>query len=141
MIKQHRAPQESDDQAGPARDEKAEHSDSHRRQHLEFVQPHQLGKRRKIRDLHQVGRIVLSSEDPADMAVDEPLVPGRMHISPCIRVQMMVTVLCRPPQNAFLCAALGENRNDELKHPARRVGSMREVAVIARPDGEHPQPV
>ena len=105
------------------------------------MQPPQLGKGRKIRDLHQVGLIVLSSENPADMAVDEPLVPGRMHISTCIGMQMVVTVLCRPPQNALLSAALGENGKDELKYPAGRVGSMREVTVIPRADGEHPQPV
>jgi hypothetical protein len=56
-------------------------------------------------------------------------------------MQVMMAVLGRPPQNALLGAAQGEKREHELKHPARRIGPMRKVTVIARADGEDAQPV
>jgi hypothetical protein len=61
-----------------------------------------------------------------------------MHISVSVGMQMMVSVFGRPPQNALLGAALSERRKDELKQPAGRVGSMREVPMVSRADCEHP---
>ena len=58
-----------------------------------------------------------------------------------IRVQMMMPVFCSPPQHAFLAAALRDERKDELKYPACRIGPVREVAMIPAGDPEHAQPV
>src|SRR5439155_24376542 len=71
MIQQDGAPEEADHEPWPSGNEEAETSDHDRWKNLEFVQPDQLGIRRKIRDLHQIGCIVLSVEDPADMTVHE----------------------------------------------------------------------
>src|SRR5215210_3246699 len=53
----------------------------------------------------------------------------------------MMPVLGRPPENALLRRALGKGGKDKLKYPARAVGAMRKVAVVARTDGEHAKPV
>ena len=46
-----------------------------------------------------------------------------------------------PPKDAFLGAALGKECKDELKRPACRISSMREVAMISGRDRKHAQPV
>jgi hypothetical protein len=50
---------------------------------------------------------------------------------------MVMSMFRSPPKYAFLGAALGEERENELKRPARRVGPMREVPVIPSSDREH----
>src|SRR5262249_2313235 len=50
---------------------------------------------------------------------------------------VMVAMMRRPPQRAFLKARLREAREDELKPAARPIRSMREVAVIAARHTEH----
>jgi len=64
-----------------------------------------------------------------------------MHIALGIRMQMMMSMFRSPPQYAFLCGALREERKDELKYSACRVGSMREVSMIPASDSKHAQPV
>jgi hypothetical protein len=58
-----------------------------------------------------------------------------------VGMQMVMPVLGGPPQNALLGAALRKARKNELKGPASRVGAVREVAMVPRPDPEHPQAV
>jgi hypothetical protein len=64
-----------------------------------------------------------------------------MHISLGIRMQMVMPMFRGPPEDAFLCAALGEEREEELKYPASRVGSVREVPMIPSADREHARPI
>ena len=90
-----------------------------RRQKLEFVQPHQLRIRRKVRNLRQIGRIVLPIENPADVAVNEALLAWRMHVFLRIGVKMVMSMFRSPPKDAFLGAALREESKNELKRPAR----------------------
>jgi hypothetical protein len=58
-----------------------------------------------------------------------------------IRMQMMVSMFRGPPEHAFLRGALREECKDELKYPACRVGSMREVPMIATGYRKHAQPI
>jgi hypothetical protein len=53
-------------------------------------------------------------------------------------MQVVMPVLGCPPENAFLSAALGQEREDELEYPAGGIGAVRKVSMVARPDGEHP---
>ena len=108
VVQKHGAPEETDHKPLPSGNEEAETSDHDCWQDLEFVQPHQLRIGRKIRNFREIGCIVLSMEDPADMTVDEAPVPGRMHILFGIRMQMVMSMLRSPPKDAFLGAALGK---------------------------------
>ena len=74
---------------------------------------------------------MLASENPADMAVDEALMARRMHVVFGVRMQMVVPMFGGPPQHALLGGALREKREDELKHPAGRIGAVREIAMIS----------
>ena len=75
VINQHGAPEEADHESWPFSNEEAQTGDRDRRKNLKFVQPHQLRTRCKIRNLNQIGCIVLSMEDPADMTIHKPSVP------------------------------------------------------------------
>jgi len=76
VIQKHGAPEKTDHEPWPSGNEEAETRDQDRGQKLEFVQPHQLRIRRKIRHFHQISCIVLSMKDPADMTVHETFVAG-----------------------------------------------------------------
>ena len=141
MIDEHRAPQEADDETGPAREEKAQAGKEHARKDLEFVQPHQFGIARQIRYFGEIGLVVLPGKDPPQMAVDETVVPRRMHVVPGVGMQMVMAVLGGPPDDALLRGGLGQERKDELKRSARRIGAVREIAMIAGADGEDAQPI
>src|SRR5215510_15571111 len=58
-----------------------------------------------------------------------------------IRMQVVVSVLGRPPQHALLRARLGQQCKQKLECPAGRIGSVREVPVITSPDGKDAKPV
>jgi hypothetical protein len=105
------------------------------------VQPQQLGKAGQVGHLDQVEAVMLAREDPADMAVDEALVPRRVDVELGVRMQVVVPVLGGPPENALLRAGLRQEAEHELKQAAGRIGAVREVAVIAGADGEDAQPV
>src|SRR3954462_3256645 len=60
-----------------------------------------------------------------------------MHVVFGIGMQMMMSMLGRPPQNAFLRGALRKPGQDELKYPAGRKSPMGEIAVVARSDCKH----
>ena len=64
-----------------------------------------------------------------------------MHVLLGIGMQMVMPVLGRPPQNTLLGATLSEEGEEELKDPAGRVGSMREVPVVPRPYRKDAQPI
>jgi hypothetical protein len=68
-------------------------------------------------------------------------VTRRVHIMLCIREKVMVPVLGSPPQHALLGRALGKTGKNQLKPTACGVGTVREVAVVASSDPEHPQPI
>ena len=76
VIQEDGAPEEADHEPSPSGNEDAESSDHDRWQNLQFVQPHQLRIRRKIRNFQQISCIVLSIENPTYMTVHEALVPG-----------------------------------------------------------------
>src|SRR5262245_59289461 len=64
-----------------------------------------------------------------------------MNVLRGIRMQVVVSVLGRPPQHALLRARLGQQCKQKLECPAGRIGSVREVPVIASPDGKDAKPV
>src|SRR4029453_20506 len=63
-----------------------------------------------------------------------------MNVLRGILMQMVVPVLGRPPQHALLRARLGQQCKQKLECPAGRIGSGREVPVIASPDGKDAKP-
>src|SRR4029079_4665388 len=135
------APQEPDHETGPARQEKAKAGKEYGPKDLEFVQPHQLRVAPHIRYFGGIWFRVLTGEYPSEMAIDETVVPRRMHVVPGIGIQMVMPVLRSPPDDALLRSGLGHEREDELEGPARRIGPVREIAMIACADGEDAQPI
>src|ERR1700730_1621230 len=76
VIQQDGAPKKPDHEPRPSGNEDADRSEHDCWQDLQFVQPHQLKIRSKIGNLHQVGSVVPSIENPNEMTVTEALVPG-----------------------------------------------------------------
>jgi len=52
---------------------------------------------------------------------------------------MVMPMVGRPPQHAFLCGRHGEERQEKLEYPAGLERAMGKVAVISRRDRNHPQ--
>ncbi len=141
MVDEHRAPEESDHQAGPSGEQEADHPCQDGRPGLEPMQPHQLGIACEILDLGQVGGAMLSIEHPADMTVEKAVALRRMHVLIRIGISVVLAMLSRPPQHALLRTALGQERQDELEQAGRGIGAVRKVAVIAGADREDSNPV
>src|SRR4051794_22768511 len=59
-----------------------------------------------------------------------------MNVALGVGMQMVMTMLRRPPQHAFLRGALREERQDKLKRPAGRISAMREVPMIPGANGK-----
>lgn len=118
VVQNNSAPKEANDKSRPAVEQEANCSDYDRWQILEFMKQPQFKIRRKVRDLRQICRIMLPIKNPANVTVYEALVTGRVHISLSVRVQMMVSMFCSPPKNAFLSATLRNERNNELEDSA-----------------------
>ena len=64
-----------------------------------------------------------------------------MHVVRRIRMQVVMTVLGRPPQDALLSARLSEKRQKKLEYSTGLIGYVREIAVVASADGKDAQPV
>ena len=141
MIDQHGAPEKTDDQSRPSADQQAQRAERDRGNQLESMQPHQFRIAGEIGDLDQVGLVMPPGKNPSQMAVQETLVAGRMHVAFGVGMQMMVAMLRRPPQDALLRRALRQHREHELNRAAGRIRAMREVAVIAGADREDSHPV
>ena len=52
---------------------------------------------------------------------------------------MVMPMVGRPPQHAFLCGCHREERQDKLEYPAGLERAMGKIAVIPRRDGNHSQ--
>src|SRR5215468_601985 len=141
VIHQYGTPEEPDNKARPSADQQAENGKNDRGHPFVPVQPHQFRIAREVGNLHEVGRVVPGGEDPPDMAVQETLVTGRMDVLYSVGMQMMVPVLCGPPQHTALRGTLRQGGKHKLSGAAGRVGAMREVSVISGPNGENSQPV
>src|ERR1700731_4578428 len=96
-----------------------------------LVQPHQFRIAREVGDLDEVGCIVPARENPAKMAIKKASMTWRVNVPLGVRVQMMMTMFGRPPQNAFLGRALRHEGEHELERSAGRICTMREVTVVA----------
>ncbi len=141
VIDEHGAPEEADEQARPAGDQKADDGERDGRDELEAVQPHQLGIAGEVADLHEIGLVVTVGEDPADMAVEEALVARRMRVVLGVGEEMVMAMLLRPPQHALLAGRLAHHREHELEPAARRIGAVGEIAMVAGADREDASPV
>ena len=53
-----------------------------------------------------------------------------MNVSFAVRMRVMITVMCSPPERAFLIRHTTDKRQNELKDTAGLIRAMREVAVI-----------
>src|SRR6185295_18357745 len=108
------------------------------RQEIPSLQPANLREPREIRDAGEVRPAVATGEDPAHVRPPEAALDRRMDVLRLVRVPVVLAVMSRPPEDAFLRARHRQPGEQELKDPAGLVGAMREEAVVARGDAEHP---
>ncbi len=71
VIDCHRAPEEADDEARPAREQEGDQGQHSGRHKLVPVQPPQLRILGEIADFHEIDRVVLAGEGPAHMGEEE----------------------------------------------------------------------
>ena len=109
------------------------------------VQPHQLRIARKVADHHEIGRVLVSAEDPALVPVVEALVAGRVGVLRGVGVQWWRRCLADHQSRPFCVAAHPAEPRERRPNWKTRlngfVALVREVAVVARGDAEHAQPV
>ena len=80
-------------------------------------------------------------EDPAEVTIEKAVVARRVHVFLRVGEEMVLAMLGRPPEDALLRRALRNNSEDELESPARFVGAVRKITVVASANGENAQPV
>src|SRR5208337_2963018 len=105
------------------------------------MEPHQLRIAGKIGNSGQIRSGMPPRENPAEMTVEESGVARRMNVELGVGIEMVIAVVARPPQHALLRRALRQRGENELKGAAGLESAMREIAMVAGPDGENPQPV
>ncbi len=66
---------------------------------------------------------------------------GRVRIVGRVGVAMVLTMVSRPPEGAFLIGAATEPGEHKLKRPAGIEGTMRQIAVVADGDADHAQQI
>lgn len=79
--------------------------------------------------------------DPAHMAPQEPVPPGRMHVHRFVAVAMVAAMMGGPPQRSALHRARSQQREAELRRARGLEGAVAEVAVVEAGDGEHPHDI
>ena len=67
-----------------------------------LVQPAQLWKFREVPDVIHARVVVFVGKNPADMRPEEAEERGRMQIQLLVGIAMMMPVMRRPPEHAFL---------------------------------------
>ena len=105
------------------------------------MEPHQLGILGEISDSGEIRRRLAAGEDPADVTVDKAGMARRMNVEFGVRMEVVVAMVRRPPQDAFLRRRLRYHRENKLEGPAGLISAVGKVAMVARPDGENPEPV
>ena len=102
-----------------------------------FIQPAQLGKFRKIADVVEARIIVFIRHDPANVGPEKSKQGGRMKIQLLIGVTVMMAMVRRPPQHAFLRGTHGHERDYELEDAAGFKCAMGKIAVVSGGNEKH----
>src|ERR1700719_3443434 len=103
-----------------------------------FVEPTELGKFGEVGDVVQAGVVVAIGDDPTNVGPEETEERGGVDIIVLVGEAVMMTVVGRPPEDAFLGGGHGHKGDYELEYAAGFVGAMRKIPVIAGGDPEHP---
>jgi hypothetical protein len=139
-VVEHRgAPEEADDQSRPAADREARDRQREPRNPVMAVEPAQLRVAHQVGDQAVVRVLLRAREDPAHVGEPEAPLTRRVDVELGVGVAVVLAVLGGPPQRSLLGRALGDERQHELERPAGLERPVREVAVVAGGDGEHPQ--
>ena len=103
-----------------------------------FVEPAELGEFGEVGDVVEARVVVAIGDDPADVGPEETEERGGVNVVVLVGEAVMMAVMGGPPEDAFLGGGHGHEGDDELEGAAGFVGAMREIAVIAGGDPEHP---
>ena len=143
VLDRDRAPEEADDQAGPAAEQTAATPSSDGRQLVDGgpARPAPGYLREVARPWPGRSRRACGRRSSPDARRRSRVVARRVDVLLGVGVQVVLAVLGRPPEHALLRRALGEAGEHELAGAAGLEGAVREVAVVAGADAEHAQPV
>lgn len=65
----------------------------------------------------------------------------RVNVGFAVRMRVVIAMMSRPPERAFLIRRATDQRQDELKDAAGLIGTMREVTVITGGYGKYAKAV
>ena len=104
---------------------------------IETVQEAQLGVLEQILHPRKIRGEVLVRHEPAHVAPKKAVLHRRVHVIRLIRVDMVVAMMCRPPNRPALHRRGAQQSEYELPDARGLEAAVREIAVIETRDGEH----
>src|SRR5262249_35239627 len=105
------------------------------------IEPAELRIAGEIADQLLIGLLEPLRENPPDVAPEEAALTRRVEVGGLVGVSVVVPMVAGPPESASLCAGSAEEGEDELEAPPGLEAPVREVAMEASGEGEHPQRV
>src|SRR5450432_1748504 len=108
---------------------------------IETVQEAQLGVLEQILHPGKVRGKVFMRHEPPHVAPKESVLHRRMHVIRLIRVDMVVAMVCRPPNGPALHGRGAQQSEDELPDARSLEGAVRKIAMLEARDGEHPKEI
>src|SRR6201992_2686203 len=136
MPEQDRAKDKSPQKEREAADQVERDAQHGGRNEVKFIEPAQLWEFREVYDVIRARVVVTIGNDPTDVRPEKAEERGRVEILFLVGKTMMVAMMRRPPEDAFLRGRHGHKGDHELKYAACLVGAMRKIAVIT---GGHPK--
>jgi hypothetical protein len=58
-----------------------------------------------------------------------------------ISIFVVLTMMCRPPERAFLSGGAAKHSQKKLKDAAGGIAAVREISMVARGQGKHPDKI
>ena len=121
----------------PCAERPQRHEERGRHGHVVAVEPAELRIAREVADQARARGEVLARQEPAHVAPEEAVLPGRVDIFRPVGVRVVMAMVRGPPQRSALHGGGAEHGEHELPAARGAERAMREVAVVEGGDREH----
>ncbi len=138
VPQEHGGEEEPPEEAGDSPDGEGGEREAERRKKIVPVEPPDFRVGLEFSRDFLRRAIVLGTQEPQHVRPPESLNRRRVHVERGVGVAVVLAVLARPPARSALRGGGAEHCEHELELPRRLKGSVREVAVEAGGDAEHP---
>src|SRR5262249_937495 len=101
------------------------------------IEPLQLGKAPPITDRVPMRRFRIACQNPANVGPPHAVSTRRVGILRSVGIAVVMQVMGSPPKRPLLQGTTAQASQEKLKRPARLVGPVREIAMIAGRDAKH----